>query len=96
MFPHIPPSLSAFGKAESHTRGGGRVEASSCRRPFSSEWAVMSPDCESEHVLEGSWCEWTIAVFLGLLTDGKARRLHWAIFSCELVCRFSDAGPEVL
>lgn len=46
--------------------------------------------------LERSGCEWPIAVFLGLLTDGKACRLYWAIFSCKLVCRFSDAGPGEL
>ena len=33
---------------------------------------------------------------LGLLTDGKACRLRWAIFSHKLACRFSDVGPGEL
>lgn len=58
----------------------------------------MSLDWWTGPWLEWSGYEWLIAVFweVGVLTDGKACRLHQTIFSRGLVCRFGDAGPGEL
>lgn len=92
--------------ARTHKRVGGREPSeeghgargcTSCWRPFSSEHPVMSPGWRTRgRGYRGAGVNGRSLCFWGLLTDGKACRLHRAIFSCKLVCRFSDAGPGEL
>lgn len=99
VFSRLSPSSCArmrVGSREPWRRVMGARGCISCRQPFASEHPVMSPGWRTGDTARVERVWMADRCVLGLLTDGKACRLHCAIFSRELVCRFSDAGPGKL